>query len=157
MFIISFYRLAIISPFRRAWLFIWKTLNFLYPRLLYAKFGWNWPCNSEVEFFLIILHIFLSFCYYPPWGRVWAFICKNLNSIYHRVLCAMFGSNEPSGSGEDFFNIFNRNLLFCNYLLLQEGVALNLDKLEFPPAKDALCQVWLKLVQWFWRRRFQIF
>mgnify|MGYP003691595853 CR=1 FL=1 len=23
-----------------------------------------------------------------------------------------------------------------------------------PPPKDALCQVWLKLAKWFWRRRF---
>ena len=26
--------------------------------------------------------------------------------------------------------------------------------LESPSPKDALCQVWLKLDQWFWRRRF---
>ena len=26
--------------------------------------------------------------------------------------------------------------------------------LMFSPPKDALCQVWLKLAQWFWRRRF---
>ena len=26
--------------------------------------------------------------------------------------------------------------------------------LESPLPKDALCQVWLKLAQWFWRRRF---
>ena len=30
-----------------------KNLNFLYPRMLYAKFSWNWPCSSEVEIFLI--------------------------------------------------------------------------------------------------------
>ena len=30
---------------------------------------------------------------------------------------------------------------------------LHLNKLEFPLPKDALCQVWLKLAQWFWRRR----
>ena len=28
------------------------------------------------------------------------------------------------------------------------------NKLHFPSIKDALCQVWLKLAQWFWRRRF---
>ena len=27
------------------------------------------------------------------------------------------------------------------------------DKLESPPSKDALCHVWLKLAQWFWRNR----
>ena len=30
-----------------------------------------------------------------------------------------------------------------------------LHKLEFPSSKDALCQVWLKLALWFWRRRFR--
>ena len=30
--------------------------------------------------------------------------------------------------------------------------ALQLNKLESPSPKDALCQVWLKLAQWFWRR-----
>ena len=29
-----------------------------------------------------------------------------------------------------------------------------MNKLEPPLPKDALCQVWLKLAQWFWRRRF---
>ena len=27
-------------------------------------------------------------------------------------------------------------------------------KLKSPTSKDVLCQVWLKLAQWFWRRRF---
>jgi hypothetical protein len=27
-----------------------------------------------------------------------------------------------------------------------------LNKLDFPPPKDDLCQVWLKLAQWFLRR-----
>jgi hypothetical protein len=30
----------------------------------------------------------------------------------------------------------------------------HLNKSESPPSKDDLCQVWLKLTQWFWRRRF---
>ena len=33
-------------------------------------------------------------------------------------------------------------------------MVLHLKKLESPSPKDALCQVWLKLAQWFWRRRF---
>ena len=38
---------------------------------------------------------------------------------------------------------FNENLL-----------VLHLNKLEFPSPQDALCQDWLNLAQWFWRRRF---
>ena len=45
--------------------------------------------------------------------------------------------------------------LFRNYLPLEKGWALHLNKLESPSPKDALCQVWLKLAQWFWRRRWK--
>ena len=42
---------------------------------------------------------------------------------------------------------------FRNYLPFGKDVALDLNKLESPSPKDTLCQVWLKLAQWFWRRR----
>ena len=43
----------------------------------------------------------------------------------------------------------------CRYHLpLEKGVVLHLIKLESPSPKNALCQVWLKLVQCFWRTRF---
>ena len=72
------------------------------------------------------------------------------------MLCAKFGWNWPSSSGgEDFFNFVNVFSLFRNYLPLEKGRALHLNKLEFPLPKDALCQVWLKLAQWFWRRRWK--
>ena len=45
-------------------------------------------------------------------------------------------------------------LHFCDYLPLEEDLALYLSKLEFPSPKDDLCQVWLKFAKWFWRRRF---
>ena len=53
-----------------------------------------------------------------------------------------------------FFNFVNVFLLFRNYLPLEKGVALPLNKFKSPSPKDAMCQVWLKLAQWFWRRRF---
>ena len=34
-------------------------------------------------------------------------------------------------------------------------MALHLKKLESPSPRDTLCQVWLKLAQWFWRRRWK--
>ena len=37
---------------------------------------------------------------------------------------------------------------------LEKGVILHLNKLEFPSPKDALCQVWLKLVKRFYSWRF---
>ena len=53
-----------------------------------------------------------------------------------------------------FVNVFS---LFPYYFPLEKGVTLHLRKLESPSPKDALCQVWLKLAQWFLRRSRQKF
>jgi hypothetical protein len=37
---------------------------------------------------------------------------------------------------------------------LEKGYPLHLRTLESPFPQDDLCQVWLKLAQWFWIRRF---
>jgi hypothetical protein len=50
--------------------------------------------------------------------------------------------------------IFKVFLLVYNYLPLEKGYPLHFYKLESPPPKDDLCQVWLNLAQWFWKRRF---
>ena len=49
-----------------------------------------------------------------------------------------------------FVNNFAMSLLSP----LRKRRALHLNKLESSSPKDALCQVWLKLAQWFLRRRF---
>ena len=49
----------------------------------------------------------------------------------------------------NFLNVF---LLFRNYLPLEKSGGPSFE-LESPLPKDALCQVWLKLAQWFWRKR----
>ena len=46
-----FRHFVIISPWKRAGLFIWTNLNPLHPRMLCAKFGWNWPSGSGEEDF----------------------------------------------------------------------------------------------------------
>ena len=46
-----------------------------------------------------------------------------------------------------FLNFVNVLSLFRNYLPLEKGGALHLNKLEPSSPKNALCQVWLKLVQ----------
>ena len=38
-----------ISPWKRAGPFIWTNMNPLYPWMLCAKFGWNWPSGFWVE------------------------------------------------------------------------------------------------------------
>ena len=51
-----------------------------------------------------------------------------------------------------FVNVF---LLFRTDLPLDKDLAHYLIKLESLASKDALCHVWLKLAQWFWRRRWK--
>ena len=46
------------------------------------------------------------------------------------------------------FFLFRQCIFTIRYhLSLEKGVVLNLNKLDFPSPKDALCQVWLKLAQ----------
>jgi hypothetical protein len=49
-----------------------------------------------------------------------------------RIQCIFFGYHPP----------------------LERGNPHRLNEFKSPSSKDNLCQVWLKLAQWFWRRRF---
>ena len=76
--------------------------------------------------------------------------CKTLSPFHPGMLLPRLVETDPmvleNGSWEDFL------MLFRNYLPLEKGMTLYLDKLESPSAKDALCQVLLKLGKWFLRR-----
>ena len=98
---------------------------------------------------------FPYFVIISPWKKSVALHIKKLESSW-RMLCSKFGWNWPRGSGEgDFYNFVNVFYLFGNYPPLEKDGALHLNKYESPSPKDALCQVWLKLVWWFWRRRWK--
>ena len=85
--------------------FIWTNLNPLYPRMLCAKFGWNWPSGSGEEDFLISSMYFRYFVILSPWKRAGPFIWTNLNLLHPRMLCDKFGWNWPSDSGEEDENV----------------------------------------------------
>ena len=70
------------------------------------------------------------------------------------ALCQVWLKLAQSFWKRGLFNFVNVFLLSRNHLPLEKGLALHLNKLESPSPKDALCQVWLKLAQRFWRRRF---
>ena len=92
-------------PRKRVGPFIWRNLNPLHPRMLYTTFGWNWLSGSGEEDFLKFHHLYFPyFVIISPRKRVGSFIWRNLNSFHSRMLCAKFGWNWLSGSGEeDFF------------------------------------------------------
>ena len=56
-------------------------------------------------------------------------------------------SEKLKGKGWRIFNFVNVFSLFCYYLPLVKQTLSHLPK-------NALCRVWLKLAQWFWRRAF---
>ena len=97
--------LVIISTWKRVVPFVWTNLNPLHPRMLFTKFGWNWPRGSGEEDFLILSMYFHYFVIISPWKKVGPFIWTNLNSIHPRMLCAKFGWYWHSGSGEEDFLI----------------------------------------------------
>jgi hypothetical protein len=47
-----------------------------------------------------------------------------------------------------------KGILVRYYLPLEKGYPLGFNKLKFPSLKDDLYHAWLKLAQWFWRKRF---
>ena len=95
-----------IIDFKRIyWFSIWTNLNPLPPRMLCAKFGWNWPSGSGEEDFLISSMYFHYFVIISPWKRAGPFMWINLNPLHPRMHCAKFGWNWLSDSGEEDFLI----------------------------------------------------
>ena len=89
------------------------------------------------------------FCFFviiSPSKRAGPCIWRNWNPLHPRMHSAKFGWNWPSGSGEEDYKISSMYYqLFSNYLSLEKGRALHLNKLESPLPKDALCQVWFEI------------
>ena len=131
----------------------WTILNLHYIRKLSCKCVLFWLSGSGEDFLMTPPH-FCIFNYFPfkkhlplnlnnlifPWPN------DNLYQVWLKLVCWFWRRR--------FFNDPTPFLHFCNYLPFEEDLALYLNNLEFPLPKDDLCQVWLKLACWFWRRRF---
>ena len=89
----------------------------LHPRLLCAKFVWNWNIGSGEEYVLkVYQYIFPFSLFFSPWKRVRSFIWKHLNFLYPRMLCATFDWNCPRGSVEENFIISSMHL--CYFIII---------------------------------------
>ena len=66
-----------------------------------------------------------------------------------RMLSAKFGWYWRSDSGKVSSMCFS--YIFCHYFQVENGVSLWISF-----ALCALCQFWLKLVHWFWGRRWKL-
>ena len=91
----------VISFWKKAWPFIWTNRNFLYPRMLPAKFYWNLPSGSGEEDFQITSIYFLYFANISPWKRTLPSIWTNVIALHARLILAIFGSNWQRRCAED--------------------------------------------------------
>ena len=113
-----------------------------------AKYGWNRPSGSGEEAFYISSMYFCYLIIISPWEKVWPFIGRNLNPLYPRpkIKISLFDvGHRPSEKPASWVFL----VAFCRILFFFFS-----DIFCFPSPKNALCQIWLKLGQWFWRRRF---
>jgi hypothetical protein len=103
-----------------------------------------------LHFFVILfLHFF---CNYLPFEQDLAFYLNKFKfPLYLRTICTKFPWNWPSGS-EKKKTFFKNSVYFHSYLPLERAVALHMNNFKSPIPKNDLCQLWLQLVQWFWKR-----
>ena len=114
------------------------------------------PVVLEKNIFFNFVNVFSLFQYYLPFDKGGALHFNKLESPLPKdALCQVWLKLAQWFWRRRFFYFVNVFLLFRNYLPFDKGGALHLNKLESPSLKDALCQVWLKLVHWFWRIRWK--
>ena len=113
------------------------------------KFGWNCP---------VVLKKILSMCFcYFVIISLWKGRGSPLGIPFTQG-CLMLSLVEigPVVLEKKIFKFCQCTFsIFCKYLPLEKRHCSSLNKLESPSTKDSLCQVWLKLAQWFWRRRWK--
>ena len=115
-----------------------------------TKFDWIWAAGS-----LKIFSVFLLFRYYLPLRMDNPLHLNKLESPPSKDdLCQVWLKLVKWIWSRRFLNDSTPFWHFCNYLSLEEDLALYLNKLKFPWPKNSLYQVWLNLACWFWRRRF---
>ena len=112
---IYFRHFEIISLLKRAGPFIWTNLNPHHPRMLCAKFGWNWLLGSGEEDFHISSMYFQYFIIISPWKRAGPFFWTKLNPLHLGILCAKYGWNWLSCPAEEDFLIYS---MYFHYFVI---------------------------------------
>ena len=137
------------------WFLIWRNLNPLHPRKLCAELGWNWPSGSGVEDFWISSMYFCYFVIISPWKKGGALYLNKLESPSPKDALCKFVWNWLSGSGEEDYLISSMYFRYFVIFSPWKRAGPSSEQTWIPSTKGCLCQVWLKLAQWFWRRRWK--
>ena len=95
----------------------------------------------EKKFFYFMAMYFSYFVNIFPWKRAWTALCQVWLKLV-QWFC--------KGRFSNFIKLF---FLFHYHLPLEKGETIHLMKLESSLPKNALCSIWLKLAQWFLKRK----
>ena len=116
-------------------------------------FGWNQLLvrGSGEEKFYILSMYFGYFAVISPSKRAGSFIWANLNSLTKGCFVPSLVEIGAELSGEEFIKKFSMYFRYFVIICRREGPSFEQIKLPLP--KFVLCHVWLKLAEWFWRRR----
>ena len=114
---------------------------------------WN-PCKPQVKSARSEL-----FSQHSLWGYQVSVIWIQKNKLEaHGSHCSsekQFQSINTFAQRYDYtITLIKRTKNIVSFLRIK--IDLYLLELESPSSKDALCQVWLKLAKWFWRKHFSI-
>ena len=114
--------------------------------------------HSSGEFFFLILsmyfhyfNIILHFCYYLPLEKSVGFYLKKHESPPSKDAFCQIGRNWPRGSGEKRFKYFQYNFTIIS---TGEGRGPSFEQTWILSIQGCFVPFWLKLAQWFWRKRF---
>ena len=105
------------------------------------KFDWIWPAGSGEEDFFKKSVYFYCFAIISPWRGTIPFIWTNLNPLPQNDLCQVWLDLAQWFWRRRILNAPIPFLHFCDYLPLEEDLALYLNKPEFPLLKKKLYQV----------------
>ena len=118
-----------------------------------AKFCWNWPTGSGKDNFKFCQCIFTISKLSPLEKERSPSFSQTLSPSPKNACFQVWLKLAQWFWGRRFLKFIIVFSQFRNYLTLEKGGALHLNKLESPSPKDALCQVLLFFAKWFWRRK----
>ena len=108
---------------------------------------WFW----KTRFFKIV-KVFTIFCNYRPWKKEEPFILKNWISIIQGWFVSSLVEIGLVVLKEKIF--LNLSMYFRKLSPIEKGRTTSFEQTQISLPKNDLCQVWVILAQWFWRRRF---
>ena len=138
--------------------FNWTNINPLHPRIIVPSLVEFGPLVLQKKIFKFRQCVFAIWLL-SPLGTKWVpsfeqiEIQIEIESPLHKYALCHVWLKLAHWYSRKIFNFVIVFSLFRSYLPFENSGTLHLNKLKSSLPKDVLRQVWLKLVQWFWRRR----